>query len=69
LTEKGNTYNINGDNVTFATSGEGVEYWTYRYDLLNRLIRVQKNGTIIAEYGYDPNYQRERNKYGYRYCS
>jgi RHS repeat-associated protein len=31
-----------------------VEYWTYKYDLLNRLTEVRKNGTIVGEYGYDP---------------
>ena len=30
------------------------EYWEYEYDLLNRLIEVRKNGTIVAEYEYDP---------------
>lgn len=54
MVEKGSKFTINGDNVTFVTSGEGVEYWQYRYDLLNRLISVSKNGTIIAEYAYDP---------------
>ncbi len=54
MVKKGNAYTINGDTVTFATNGEGVEYWEYRYDLLDRLIRVTKNGTIVSEYGYDP---------------
>ncbi|HEX3046999.1 MAG TPA: RHS repeat-associated core domain-containing protein [Bacillota bacterium] len=55
LTEKGNVFSISGDNVTFTqTSGDGVEYWHYTYDLLNRLTKVEKNGTLIAEYGYDP---------------
>jgi YD repeat-containing protein len=31
-----------------------VEYWKYKYDLLNRLIAVTKNGTLVAEYAYDP---------------
>jgi RHS repeat-associated protein len=60
LTVKGNTYTINGDNVTFTkTSGEGVEYWQYRYDLLNRLVEVKKNGTVVAEYGYSPDGLRQ----------
>ncbi|HOJ77411.1 MAG TPA: RHS repeat-associated core domain-containing protein [Bacillota bacterium] len=54
LIQKGNRFTIDGETVTFTTSGEGVEYWTYDYDLLNRLIWVTKNGTIVAEYGYDP---------------
>ena len=36
-----------------------MEYWHYRYDLLNRLIEVKKNGTIVAEYGYSPDGLRE----------
>ena len=54
LVKKGNNYTINGNQVTFTTTGTGVEYWEYTYDLLNRLISVTKNGTIVAEYGYDP---------------
>jgi RHS repeat-associated protein len=52
--KRGNKFTISGDNVTFTTTGEGVEYWTYKYDLLNRLTEVRKNGTIVGEYGYDP---------------
>jgi YD repeat-containing protein len=41
--------------VTITTkSGTGVEYWKYGYDLLNRLVKVQKNGATVVEYGYDP---------------
>jgi RHS repeat-associated protein len=54
LVKKGNKFTIAGDNVTFTMTGEGVEYWTYKYDLLNRLTEVRKNGTIVGEYGYDP---------------
>ena len=55
MVKKGNTFVISGDTVTFTkTSGEGVEYWEYQYDLLNRLIKVTKNGKIISEYAYDP---------------
>ena len=42
LVKKGNTFEISGDTVTFTISGEGVEYWEYEYDLLNRLIKVPK---------------------------
>ena len=60
LVEKGNKFNINDDNVTFtATSGEGVEYWQYTYDLLNRLTEVSKNGTVVADYEYSPDGLRE----------
>ncbi len=45
--------------MTFTTTGEGVEYWQYRYDLLNRLVEVKKNGTIVAEYGYSPDGLRQ----------
>ncbi|HEY8463990.1 MAG TPA: hypothetical protein VIM29_08215, partial [Bacillota bacterium] len=54
LVKKGNKYTISGNTVTFTTSGTGVEYWEYTYDLLNRLIKVTKNGTIASEYQYDP---------------
>ena len=54
LVAKGNQFVINGDNVTFTTTGAGVEYWQYQFDLLNRLIAVKKNGTIVSEYAYDP---------------
>ncbi|NLY74435.1 MAG: hypothetical protein GX075_03950, partial [Firmicutes bacterium] len=36
MVKKGNTFEISGDTVTFTISGEGVEYWEYEYDLLNR---------------------------------
>ena len=60
LVKKGNQYQINKDTVTFtATSGEGVEYWEYTYDLLDRLTGVAKNGTVVADYGYSPEGLRE----------
>jgi RHS repeat-associated protein len=33
---------------------EPAEIWDYTYDLLNRLVEVKKNGTLVSEYGYDP---------------
>ncbi|NLY74415.1 MAG: hypothetical protein GX075_03840 [Firmicutes bacterium] len=55
MIQKGNTFVISGDTVTFTeTSGEGVEYWEYKYDLLNRLVEVKKNESKVAEYQYDP---------------
>jgi RHS repeat-associated protein len=55
LIRKGNRYEIDGETVTFVTSGEGVEYWEYYYDLFNRLEEVKKNGETVARYLYDPN--------------
>jgi len=40
--------------VKELVAGENAESWVYCYDLLNRLTEVRKNGTIVAEYGYDP---------------
>lgn len=54
LIKKGNKYDIAGDTVQFTTSGEGVEYWEYEYDLLNQLELVKKNGQIVSSYIYDP---------------
>ena len=54
VVKKGNTFKISEDMVDFTPRGEGVEYWEYKYDLLNRLINVTKNGTIVSEYAYDP---------------
>ena len=60
LVKKGNKFSINGDTVTFtATSGDGVEYWQYTYDLLNRLTEVSKNGTVVSDYEYSPDGLRE----------
>ena len=60
LVKKGNTFKISGDTVTYtATSGDGVEYWQYTYDLLNRLTKVSKNGTVISDYEYSPDGLRE----------
>ncbi len=42
-------------SIAYVEGGENVEYWKYSYDLLNRLVKVEKNGIIIAEYTYDPN--------------
>ncbi|MCL4514279.1 MAG: RHS domain-containing protein [Firmicutes bacterium] len=54
LTKKGNTYTIGaGQQVTFTTSGEGVEYWEYGYDLRNQLVQVTKNGQVVGSYSYD----------------
>lgn len=54
LIKKGNSYTFEGEQVNFTTSGEGVEYWEYKYDLLNRLVEVKKNESTVSEYVYDP---------------
>lgn len=54
LIKKGNTFTINGATVNFTTTGAGVIYWEYQYDLLNRLIQATKNGMMVATYSYDP---------------
>lgn len=54
MIKKGNRFTIYDDMVTFTTSGEGVEYWEYEYDLMNRLTKVLHNGAVAAEYAYDP---------------
>ncbi len=54
LVKKGNTYTIGaGQQVTFTTTGEGVEYWEYGYDLRNQLVQVTKNGQVVGSYSYD----------------
>ncbi len=54
LIKKGNTYTIGaGQQVTFTTTGEGVEYWEYGYDLRNQLVQVTKNGQLVGSYSYD----------------
>ena len=51
-------YDANGNLITkekvTPDPYEPEEKWAYTYDLLNRLIRVTKNGILVAEYGYDP---------------
>jgi RHS repeat-associated protein len=55
MVEKGNKFDVTNGQVTFvAKTGEGVLYWKYEYDLMNRLINVYKNGTKVVEYGYNP---------------
>ncbi len=41
LLQKGNRYELVGENLVFTTAGEGVLYWEYGYDLANRLIEVK----------------------------
>ncbi len=54
LIKKGNTYTIGaGQQVTFTTSGEGVEYWEYGYDPRNQLVQVTRNGQVVGSYSYD----------------
>ena len=51
LIQKGNTF-TEADGYT--QSGEGVLYWEYDYDVLNRLVAVRKNTVQVATYIYDP---------------
>lgn len=44
--------NVSGDDTT-GPDQEEKEYWEYRYDLLNRLTEVKKNGSTVARYWYD----------------
>lgn len=57
LIAKGNSYSINGENVTFNSSGDNVVYWKYEYNARNRMTDVYKNGETlvdkVASYGYD----------------
>ena len=50
LIKKGTNYTIHEDQVTIHSEGE---WWEYEYDLLNRLMSVQKNGQFVAAYVYD----------------
>ena len=50
------TYDANGNLIAkLVTKGEISENWGYSYDLLNQLVKVQKNGQVVASYIYDPN--------------
>ena len=44
-------YDANG-NMTSKTSAS--EDWAYSYNVQNRLVRVEEDDLLIAEYGYDP---------------
>ena len=44
-------YDANG-NMTAKTSAS--ESWVYSDNVQNRLVRVEEDGLLIAEYGYDP---------------
>src|SRR5690606_34582302 len=50
LIRKGTSFTMTGDGIELKEEGE---YWEYRYDLLNRLTEVKKNGSIVARYWYD----------------
>ena len=50
LLRKGTSYTVTGDGIELEEEGE---YWEYRYDLLNRLTEVKKNGATVARYWYD----------------
>ena len=44
-------YDANG-NMTAKTSAS--ESWVYAYNVQNRLVRVEEDDLLVAEYGYDP---------------
>ena len=44
------TYDLNGNMATKAVSGTTT---AYEYDGENRLNKVRRNGSVVAEYGYD----------------
>src|SRR5690554_4587886 len=50
LIRKGTSFTITGNGIELKEEGE---YWEYRYDLLNRLTEVKKNGATVARYRYD----------------
>ncbi|WP_083900098.1 glycohydrolase toxin TNT-related protein [Orenia marismortui] len=59
LIKKGNKYSIEGEIVNFTEiSGDGVEYWEYKYNLQGRLAKVYKNEELIAEFSYDADDKR-----------
>ncbi|NLW48477.1 MAG: hypothetical protein GXY86_14235, partial [Firmicutes bacterium] len=45
-------YDDNG-NLVKKTAADGSVTWEYRYDLLNRLVKVTKNSIDVASYLYD----------------
>lgn len=51
--EKYNFVYDNNGNLVKKTAVDGSVTWEYHYDLLNRLLKVSKNGTDIASYIYD----------------
>ena len=75
LVEKSNRFTVKATgDVELITSGVGVEYWKYEYDVQNRMVRVEKNRDVIVEYGYDVDGMRvlskindKRTKYIYNF--
>ncbi|MCK4261179.1 MAG: DUF4225 domain-containing protein, partial [Halanaerobiales bacterium] len=54
LVEKSNRFMVKATgDVELIISAVGVEYWKYAYDVQNRLVKIEKNREVIAEYGYD----------------
>ena len=45
------SYDANGNMVGKTSASEN---WTYTYNVQNRLVRVEEDDLLIAEYGYDP---------------
>ena len=44
-------YDANGNTFSKTSASES---WVYAYDVQNRLVRVEEDDLLIAEYGYDP---------------
>ena len=44
-------YDANGSLTAKSSASES---WAYSYNVRNRLVRVEEDGLLIAEYGYDP---------------
>ena len=51
LIKKGQDFTIEGNTVVFEPDSKDL--WEYEYDLLNRLVKVEKDGKLVAEYFYD----------------
>ena len=44
-------YDANGNTISKTSASES---WVYRYNVQNRLVRVEEDDLLVAEYGYDP---------------
>ena len=53
LIEKGSSYTLWENNSKVSINPNEGEHWLYHYDLLNRLVKVEQNGEVVATYKYD----------------
>ena len=44
-------YDANGNTISKTSASED---WVYSYNVQNRLVRVEEDDLLVAEYGYDP---------------